>query len=99
MPDAQRQFHRGRLAQAGRSRRTEKRRKREKYLLFQTKLDSVQYERLFRGPHLLMRTGAVLWVALRKMTDSSNVAENRQGDPLTDVDFAKQQFGIKLTFS
>ena len=46
-----------------------------------------------------MRTGAVLWVALRKMTGSSNVAENRQGDPLTDVDFAKQQFGIKLTFS
>lgn len=46
-----------------------------------------------------MRTGAVLWVALRKMTGSSNAAENRQGDPLTDVDFAKQQFGIKLTFS
>lgn len=46
-----------------------------------------------------MQTGAVLWVALRKMTGSSNVAENRQGDPLTDVDFAKQQFGIKLTFS
>ena len=34
-----------------------KRRKREKYLLFQAELDSVQYERLFRGPHLLMRTG------------------------------------------
>ena len=64
MPDAQRQFHRGRLAEVGCSRRTEKRRKREKYLLFQTKLDSVQYERLFRGPHLLMRTAAVLLVTI-----------------------------------
>ena len=29
-----------------------KKKEREKYLLFQAKLDSVQYERLFRGPHL-----------------------------------------------
>ena len=61
------------LAQAGCSRRIEKRRSWEEYLLFQIKLDSVQYERLFRGPHLLMRTDAVLLIALRKLAYSSKV--------------------------
>lgn len=38
MPDPQRQLHRGRFAQAGGRRRTEKRRQRKKHLLFSAEI-------------------------------------------------------------